>query len=274
VAFRAPGQRFGLFGRTVGIRGVLAGDPFGAELLLTPVNITRYWEFPFVWRHLPHPLNSCLDVSSPRIFALYVANKLHPSRIRVVNPDARDVELTARAARLLRAEQITVEQLPVSALAGESRRYDAAWSISVVEHIPDDGDTEAMRVMYSALAPGGRLLVTVPVDREPWDEHRATDTYDLGLEPTDGGYFFQRWYNERTVRTRLIDPVSPDSATLEWFGERRPGRFAKYVEEWLQVGAPRTIDDPLEIARHYRTFPSWGEMPGQGVCGIAMTKRA
>ncbi len=49
-----PGHRFGLFGRAIGVRAILAGELVqGAALVLTPVNSVRYWEFDFADRHLP-----------------------------------------------------------------------------------------------------------------------------------------------------------------------------------------------------------------------------
>jgi SAM-dependent methyltransferase len=268
----APGLRFGAFGRLVGARALLVGERAGLDLLLTPVNIVRYWEFPFARRHLPPRTGSCLDVASPRLFSYYVASYRGPSSIRVINPDVADADLTANLAAVLRLGCIDVEAVPVQALASEGGRYDAIWSISVVEHIPGDGDTAAMRVMYGALAPGGRLIVTVPVDRRPWDEFRDADPYGLGSSRGPQGYFFQRWYDEAAIHTRLIDPIEPPSVALEWFGERVPGRFADYEREWQRFGHRRTVDDPHEIGAWYRPFARWAEMPGQGVCGIAIGK--
>jgi SAM-dependent methyltransferase len=269
----APGQRFGVFGRVVGLRAVIARRAGGSDLLLTPVNIVRYWEFPFALRHLPRNARSFLDVGSPRLLSLYVASRQRSARLRVINPDVRDAEETAGLATMLGLTNVGVDTVFVAALAGDPRRYDAIWSISVVEHMAGDGDREAMALMYDALAPGGRLLVTVPVDRRAWAEFRDSDIYGLGLPREPEGYFFQRWYDEASVRGRLIDPIGPDRVSVEWFGERVPGRFAAYEREWIRRGHARTVDDPLEIARGYRSFAGWAEMPGQGVCGIAIEKR-
>lgn len=271
--YRVPGRAFETFGRAVGWKATSRGARAGPGLLLTPVNITRYWEFPFVWRHLAKPPGSCLDVGSPRLFALFVADRFPGTRITILNPDPRDATATEEAARLLEASGIAVKVQRVSELDGTAR-FDSVWSISVVEHIPDDGDSRAMAVMYDALEPGGRLLVTVPVDQLAWVEHRPTDTYGLGLPPGRDGYFFQRWYDEASLRSRLLEPIGARSATLEWFGERTPGRFAAYIDRWLRVGIRATLADGLETGRHYREYPSWDRMPGQGVCGMAITKPA
>jgi SAM-dependent methyltransferase len=190
----------------------------------------------------------------------------------MLNPDRRDLEVTRRLASRLGFRTVVVEPLPVSAIRGMDQRYDSIWSISVIEHIPNDGDIEAMQLMYSALAPGGTLIVTVPVDRHPWDEYRNLDVYAQGVEPGPEGIFFQRWYDESAIARRLLDPLGPIVAHVEWFGERVPGRFQEYERDWLRRGWERTVDDPREIADWYAPYGAWADMPGQGVCGIALRR--
>jgi SAM-dependent methyltransferase len=270
----APGIQFAAFGRSLGLRALVALERGALDLLLTPVSIVRYWEFPFVLRHLPQRPGRCLDISSPRLFSFYVASRMQPSMVRMLNPDRRDADVTQRLARRFGLHAVVVECVPVAAIDGENGQYDSIWSISVIEHIPEDGDTEAMRLMYAALAPGGTLVVTVMVDRRPWDEYRDEDVYALDAERDPRGVFFQRWYDEPAISRRLLDPLGPVDANLEWFGERVAGRFAEYVSDWLRRGRERTVDDPREIADWYASFRTWGDMPGQGVCGIVVRKPA
>lgn len=265
---------FASFGRSVGWRVLLARDRTGLDLLLTPVSIVRYWEFPFLLGNLRQPPGKCLDVASPRLVTYYVARYSQPDSIRVLNPDESDAILTASLAKRIGLRSIEVEAQPASVLLGDTAKYDSIWSISVLEHISGNGDTDAIRAMYEALAPGGRIVVTVPVDRRPWDEYRKEDVYGLGLTRTDRGFFFQRWYDETTLAERLIHPVSASAVRTEWFGERVKGRFAEYEKDWIRRGHGRTVDDPREIADWYRPFASWADMPGQGVCGIVIERPA
>jgi len=154
----APGLDFARFGRRTGINLLLRGDPGGPALLLTPVNIVRYWEFSFAWEALAGRGGRCLDVASPRLFSIRVASSRNGVHVRMINPDGQDACVTRRFARRLNLTQLAVEALPVEEL--DDRRYDLIWSISVLEHIAGDrGDTEAIRRLYGALAPGGRLIV-------------------------------------------------------------------------------------------------------------------
>src|SRR5687767_9898216 len=48
-----PGMEFDAFGRELGRALYLAGLRYGLPYLLTPVNIVRYWEFPFTAKWVP-----------------------------------------------------------------------------------------------------------------------------------------------------------------------------------------------------------------------------
>ena len=271
VRLGAPGLDFARFGRRTGIRLLLKGERGGRALLLTPVNIVRYWEFAFAWEALGGRGGSCLDVASPRLFSMRVASRRDGVHVRILNPDGQDAGLTRRLARRLDLAQLVTEVLPVEAL--DDRRYDVIWSISVLEHIAGDaGDTEAFRRLYGALASGGRLIVTVPVARRYEIESRAHDEYGLGIPEAGGTYFFQRLYDESAIYRRLIEPSGGTATRLEWWGERTPGHFRAYERRWIQEGDRCTVDDPEEVAREYRTYRTWEEMPGIGVCGIVMDK--
>lgn len=50
-----------------------------------------------------------------------------------------------------------------------SDRFDAIFSMDVLEHIPDD--RLALREFYRVLKPGGRVFATVPAYQHLWSEH-------------------------------------------------------------------------------------------------------
>src|SRR5213076_1260503 len=78
--------------------------------------------------------------------------------------------------------------------------FDRAYSVSVLEHIPEPGDEEALRELERVVKPGGRVVVTLPhadAYREDW---RDAPVYADQGEP-GGRHFFQRWYDaERLAR--------------------------------------------------------------------------
>lgn len=273
-----PGRDFYRLGRRMGWR-LRRRDPAAAQALLAcPVSSTRYFEFDFARRALAQDgfaPRRCLDVSSPFLFSFDVARRLPEVQVRMLNPDARDLRRTWRLRDLLRWPGIELEEAGVESLDAAAGGYDAVWSLSVIEHIAGAGgdDRDAVRRLWKAVRPGGRLILTVPTDRQAWDEYRDRDAY--GTQPQDAAtarYFFQRFYDEAAIRARLVETIGREPARMEWFGEKTPGHFHAYIARWRREGAVATRDDPWDIAAHYRTYPSFGAMPGAGVCGLLFIK--
>ncbi len=269
-----PGIAFARFGRKIGRRLLLKGYPPGLAYLLTPVNIVRYFEFPFVLSCLPERPLRCLDVSSPRLFSLYMADRNPFTSILMINPDSKDASQTTAILSKLKLPNVRVECRGVDRLAERNEKYDCIWSISVVEHISGDyDDRKAVQLMYNSLNAGGRLILTVPVDRAFRDEFRDRNYYgtqaDL-LHP--GRYFFQHIYDKTAVWERLLRPLGKEPSVVRWFGEITPGRFTEYETRWMRNGLASTVEDAREIVDHYREFTSWEEMPGMGVCGLMIEK--
>lgn len=266
-----PGMQFDSFGRRLGARLLLSGDRSGARLLLNPVSIFRYFEFEFCAGHLPS--GAVLDVGSPRLLPLWIAARA-PGTVTMVNPDPEDIRVSRRVADQAGIRLQT--RCAGADVAGDADPWDAVVSVSVVEHINGAyDDTAAVRHMWDALAPGGTLLLTVPVDRRFWDEYRQQSAYgadhDARRHVADSEVFFQRHYDLEALRRRLIEPLGA-TAELAWFGEREPGYYAEYARRWVQDGLRATVKDPAEIAQHFQRFGSWDEMPGRGVCGLKMVK--
>lgn len=267
------GWTFGYFGRQLGYNLLKKFSRLGISYVLTPVNIVRYFEFPFAWSCLPKAMHHCLDIGSPRLFSLYVAQKYPEARILMINPDLNDISQTAEIICQIHLENIKTECAEVDKLSLKDEKFDCIWSISVIEHIADKYDDKfAIRAMYDSLNEGGVLIITVPVDRVFWNEYREFDYYGMHDQTTRGKYFFQRWYDKNAIWERLVAAIGQEPRVVRWFGETEPGSFVNHQERWMRQGHNCTVDDPKEITDHYRDFPSWEEMPGMGVCGLMFEK--
>lgn len=274
---KTPGLDFCSFGRAIGvkllIKGFIKGELTGGRYLLNPVSMIRYFEFWFALSYLTEEPKKCLDVSSPKLFSFYIANKYPSASILMINPDIKDTSHTMNIIDKLKINNIYVENFAVDVLSEQSNTYDCIWSISVIEHISgkyDDG--YAIRVMYNALKPGGRLILTVPVDRKFWDEYRDCDYYGTQPKQLNSRYFFQRFYDKAAIWERLLVPIGKEPSVVRWFGETTPGRFVNYEKRLIQEGISCAIEDPREFTDNYQEFLCWEEMPGMGVCGIVVEK--
>lgn len=270
---RIPGLLFNQYGHTLGWRLLRRGWTPAVDYLLCPVSCVRYFEFDFALAWIPQTLKAGLDLSSPRLFSLYLAEHFPGSSVRMMNPDPVDLGQTREITERLRIANITLSPDRATALADTPGHFDAIWSISVVEHIAgDSSDTEAVRLLFQALKPGGVLILTVPVDRVFHEEYRDMDAYGTQTPRRGNQHFFQYVYDQPALFERLIAPLGTKPAQLRWFGERVPGHYREYEKRWLAEGRDYVIHDPREVADHYAEFRSWEEMPGFGICGLAIVK--
>lgn len=266
------GMEFGRFGRAVGWRLITGTDLSGIRFVLVPVHNVRYFEFAFVKEVIPIDSRVCLDVSSPSLFSMFIASRYPDTTITMINPDSRDISKTTKIIEKLNISNLYTSAKAIHELQPPSEGYDCIWSISVLEHISGAyDDRQSMRLLYAALKSGGRLIITVPVDRRFWIEYRDQDYYGTQQKDKDS-YFFQRFYDLDAIWERLLAPINCEPLQLRWFGETEKGRFHKYIQCWLNDGLDCIVDDPREIVDHYQEYETWQDMPGVGICGLVIEK--
>lgn len=88
----------------------------------------------------------------------------------------------------------------------ESESFDRISSCSVVEHIPDEGDSAAMREIGRILRKGGRAVISVPFAAKSVDEYMSRDVYERRRAPREEVVFFQRRYSFEDIEKRLVGP--------------------------------------------------------------------
>lgn len=86
-------------------------------------------------------------------------------RVDAIEPDGPARALAARRSGL----DVRGGFLPADGPSIEDGAYDLIVLLDVLEHIPEDGP--ALEVLRAKLAPGGRLLVTVPAMPWLWSAH-------------------------------------------------------------------------------------------------------
>jgi SAM-dependent methyltransferase len=189
-----------------------------------------------------------------------------------VNPDRADLATTERwAAALSLSQRCRFNPDPIENSALGNERFDAISSISVFEHIADE--RRALEELRRLLAPGGSLLMTLPCAAAGYDQYRDYDEYNLSTPDAEGRYFFQRFYDASSLRTRVFS-VLGEPREMTVYGEREPGFFGRNAQRKMR-GLPYPFwREGYMMGRHFQIYPSIDALPGEGVVALAFVKNA
>jgi SAM-dependent methyltransferase len=215
-----------------------------------------------------------LDIGSPKLLALYLADRVGAEVF------ATDIEsYFISEYELLRSSRgIPDDRLHLMVQDGRRLRFpddhfDKVYSISVVEHIPDDGDTQCLREMGRVLARGGRCILTVPFSPVSRTDLRAPDFYwGTRMRPADDGrVFYQRRYSEADLFERLIEPSGLALRKLEYVGERVLRTSSRELVDFLSP-ATGPIQPLLSSVFHTRPVGSWHDL-GKPLCALVVLSK-
>lgn len=185
----------------------------------------RCVEYPEVVRRLKlSPEDRLLDVGSrysplPQVLAMeyrcaVTAVDPEPDFTRRQTAMARKVP-AARA--LIEAGRLEFLTKDAAALPYPDEHFTKIAAISVIEHIKDE--SPVMHELARLLAPGGRLVISVPYDpHRDAPEYYRDSTYIEGR--TREKRFYQRFYNDRNLEERIIRPSGLKVVSVHRFGER------------------------------------------------------
>jgi SAM-dependent methyltransferase len=246
-----------------GLRGGGWTDPRGGLYrLLVPLEPWRFYELARVARE-PFA-GDCLDVSSPKLLpsllqaegqGRWVAIDLladEVARWRVLDPD---LDLRVEDAR---------------ALSFPDASFDAVACVSVIEHVPGEGDAVAMAEMWRVLRPGGVLHLTTNVGSHPGEVRTSRAVYDTegesasgysaapdGPGPSPAGVFFERRYSAETLESRLLG-LGWKVEEREYVRERRPVHARFFGARPLSFLAGGLL--PLICVRNFATVRDPSEL--------------
>jgi hypothetical protein len=272
------GPEFFTYGIHVAKRLQKTNPRIAKPLFTIPVDTTRFFEFDYTWRalnSLESNANQFLDVSSPFLFSFRVAETFLKSSVLMINPDTKDLRSVKKLRDCLHMPRLILKERTIQDFKdGQESLYDAIWSLSVVEHISGAkiNDSSSLQIMWSLLKPGGLLILTVPTDKTYWEEFRSSDVYGQNTQIENEPVFFQRFYDESSIRNRLIEPLGVEPETIEWFGTKQAGVFHKMIENRLSNLRPLSSEHCIEMATSYQIYPTFDSMPGEGVCGLCFRK--
>jgi SAM-dependent methyltransferase len=232
-----------VFALKTGLRAVRSGRIIeGLKLLMTPVGYWRFLPFAFTYEEFRRYHNpDVLDASSPKLLSLFLASK---TAGRVLATDLDDEKIHSRWKKLADASRLknfAVEYQDARKLTYSDDSFDFVYSISVIEHIPGDGDRAALAEFLRVLRPGGTLVIEVPYRRQAEEVHKPFDSKGAPL-PTP--QFYERHYNDELLKARLkIQGLSLERRVI--MGERL------HLDPWMAGNRPlprflRVLLLPLE----------------------------
>jgi SAM-dependent methyltransferase len=192
--------------------------------VVVPLDPSRYLELPEAMRELAaRPGERVLDLASPKLLAVVLAR----SGVEVVSVDQFEREIATWRKLTAGEQRLTLQVADGRALPFEDASFDHAYSVSVLEHIPEPGDEQALRELARVTKPGGRVVVTLPyaqVEREDWRDAPAyADQGSAG-----GRHFFQRWYDGARV-DRLAAAAPPLELVSSSVSRLQPNLNALYT---------------------------------------------
>lgn len=195
--------------------------------VLVPLDPSRYLELPETLQELAaRPGERLLDLASPKLLAVVLAR----DGAEVVSVDQFEPEIESWRKLTVGEPRLTFQVGDGRALPFEASSFDHGYSVSVLEHIPEPGDEQALRELARVTKPSGRVVVTLPYAPEYREDWRDAPVY--AEQGAGERHFFQRWY---------------DRARLERLAAAAPGLEL--------VSSSTTRLQPNLNALYTRTFP-------------------
>ena len=270
---KLPGKEFALFGFSNG-RHLLFKGKFSPRLILNPVSIVRYFEYDFVDSNLQFLSGmKILDISSPYLFGFYQSVK-RSLEYFYINPDEKDLSnVISLSTKMNFKSRYLAQQMNALALDYPDNFFDSVISISVIEHIENDGDTAAIKEIWRVLKPGGILIFTVPVKKTYEIEYRERDEYNLNQDKKAEKYFFQRIYDNQKIEERLLSSISNyEIISKKIFGSTDIKFYGEYKKRWMKYSYWETVKDPYYITTKFTYFDNIDELEDIGVTGLTIKK--
>ncbi|MGA9362897.1 MAG: class I SAM-dependent methyltransferase [Bacteroidota bacterium] len=196
--------------------------------IIVPANYWRTLEFRLTFDELqPESTDCILDIGSPKLLSLFLADVIGAE---VYSTDLKDYFFKDYVGfcKLLR---IPEQQFHVSIADGRhlpfvENFFSKIFSISVLEHIPDNGDSACVKEIARTLAPRGICVITVPFASSAKEEYKqARDFYWADrsrVKEQTTQVFYQRRYSEAALYDRLINPSGLKLQKLIFVGETFP----------------------------------------------------
>lgn len=226
------------YGTTLGVKLLFRGQlKASLPYLIKPVNYWRRIEYQLVSDAANfQPGDRVLDIGSPKLLSLYLAEKVGAEVFStdIENYFIHKLHLT-RDVQDIPLNRLHILVQDGRMLGFDDNSFDKVYSISVLEHIPGEGDTECVKEIKRVLSKNGRCVITVPFAPTSKVEYKNNNFYWAGssTRDEDGHVFYQRRYSEQDLFTRLVEPSGLKLKQLSYFGERVMTQSERELSDFL-----------------------------------------
>lgn len=268
-----PGTFFHLYLTKLGIKLLFKGN-FQRDLILFPMDSVRYFEFDFMWRvlKLKKNVSNYLDISSPRNFLIFLLSKEKKLQMTIANPDNNDLSKTKELIKICGFYSRClffndfIENVQIN-----HDTFDIISSISVLEHMPNKSDYEAVKKMWQGVKRGGSLLISVPCAKEAFEEYLDYNEYNLLPKDENGFVFGQKFYDSKLLHQRIFS-ITGKPFRFKIYGEREKDIFVKNRAQKF-MGKYQFWKESYYVAKNFKYFQSLENLPGTGVIAMEFIKR-
>lgn len=199
---RRSALRLYVFALGLGFRLILRGMFVeGLRILVSPVGYWRFLPNAFTYQEFLRFDNpKILDVSSPKLLSVFFATLTSQEVCATDLDDERIFSRWQAAAQAIGLANYRAAFQDARRLTYPDETFDLVYSISVIEHIPDDGDAVSLREFRRVLKPGGTLVVQIPYRRKRQDIWLPFDSKGA---PLSQPRFYERQYDMARLKERL-----------------------------------------------------------------------
>jgi hypothetical protein len=165
-----------------------------------------------------------LDVSSPQLLSLSLANFSSNWDITYINPFMPELDYMEIRRAMLNIRNINIVQADITCedIHQTLPGFDFLFSCSVFEHIYPEkgGDVKASNNIRGLLNAGGKFIFSVPFYKKGFHEYKKSTEYGNHKKNNEELYFFQRFYDEETLKDQIINPTKLSLDKIVYIGER------------------------------------------------------
>ena len=243
-----------------------------AARFVNPISYTRALEYELVLDGLGAlDGKRVLDIGSPKLLAFAIGRHCEVDLVST-DIDGRAIEswehVWPQVASTDAASTVRFEQADARALPYPDASFDAVYALSVVEHIPDAGDSVALAEIARVLRPGGSAVLTVPFDPHEYSEEWLAGAV-FEREAGDAAQFYQRRYDEEALNERLATPALA-LEHVDYFGEPHVSFEPTWNRIPMMWKLPALWAQPLLARLFLRRL---GAEPRPGALGVALRYR-